>query len=228
MRREVELVSLTSSASERFEDLKSQQHSAKMAVVLEQGRLMSLEEDRDRVVSELSDINTKMDNFKLIEAYLAQFADERQETVFRQIEATVTEGLRSVFEEDLRLEVGTKMVGSRAETVFNIVSTADGEELTTSIMDSRGGGVAAIVGFLVQAVIVLLTPNMRPILFLDETFRAVSEHYQAPLGEFIQDLCSRTGLQVVLVSHQPTISDYADKAYAFSQVNGRTKIKKVL
>lgn len=169
-----------------------------------------------------------IETFKLIEGYLSKFADERQEAVFRQIEATVTEGLRTVFEEDLKLVISTKMVGSRSETVFNIVSIADGDELTTSIMDSRGGGVAAIVGFLVQAVLVLLTPNMRPILFLDETFRAVSEQYQAPLGEFIKDLCDRTGLQVVLVSHQPTISDYADKAYSFSQVNGRTKIKKVI
>lgn len=217
-----------SSASKRFYELKDAQQKEKMAVAIKQGKLMSLEEDRENLTSEISNINTKLDNFKLIEAYLAKFADERQEAVFRQIEATVTEGLRSVFEEDLRLEVSTKMVGARSETVFNIVSNVDGEELTTSIMDSRGGGVAAIVGFLVQAVIVLLTPNMRPILFLDETFRAVSEHYQAPLGEFIKDLCSRTSLQVVLVSHQPTISDYADRAYAFSQVNGRTKIKKVL
>ena len=183
-------------------------------------------EQKTQLEEDTYELNDSIDNLKLIETYLAQFADERQAQVYRQIETTVTEGLQAVFGEPLRLEVTTKMVGSRSETVFSIISnTADGE-LSTSIMDSRGGGVAAIVGFLVQAVLVLLTPNLRPLLFLDETFRNVSEDYQAPLGEFIRDLCDRTGLQVVLVTHQPTIAEYASDVYSFKQTNGKTKISK--
>lgn len=222
------MVFSTSSEFNKIQELRNELDGLSHNLSVKQGRYLSLLEDKENLEKEIESINDMIETFKLIEGYLSKFADERQEAVFRQIEATVTEGLRTVFEEDLKLVISTKMVGSRSETVFNIVSIADGDELTTSIMDSRGGGVAAIVGFLVQAVLVLLTPNMRPILFLDETFRAVSEQYQAPLGEFIKDLCDRTGLQVVLVSHQPTISDYADKAYSFSQVNGRTKIKKVI
>lgn len=220
--------SSTSSEFEHKLEVQSRLPEIRSALESQQGARNLLVSQRESLHQDIEAINERIENLKLIETYLAQFADERQAQVYQQIEATVTEGLRSVFDEDLRLEVSTKLVGSRSETVFTLVSHTDKGELRTSIMDARGGGVAAIVGFLIQAVLVLLTPNLRPIIFLDETFRNVSEEYQAPLGEFIKGLCERTGLQVVLVTHQPTIADYADVWYSFSYSDGRTKIKRVV
>ena len=195
-------------------------------LMVRKGQRDMIRTNKASLLEEVISINNRLDNLKLLETYLSQFADERQAQVYRQIETTVTEGLQAVFQEDIRLEIANKMVGARAETVFTIVSSTPAGELSTSIMDSRGGGVAAIVGFLVQAVLVLLTPDMRPILFLDETFRNVSEDYQAPLGEFIRELCDNTGLQVMLVTHQPTIAEFATDVYSVKQVNGKTKITK--
>ena len=175
----------------------------------------------------ISSLISRIDNLKLIEAYLSQFADERQAQVFKQIESTVTEGLRYIFQEDIRLDVSNKLVGSRSEVVFSVISETEEGELKTGVMDARGGGVAAIVGFLTQAVLILLTPGLRPFMALDETFRNVSSEYQEPLGQFVSDLCSRTGLQVLLVTHQPEIAEFADAHYAFTQSSGLTHIKKV-
>lgn len=222
------LVSLTNSASDPLKRIQGKLQEVVKDLNVREGQRSMLMESRDNLLTEIAEGNSRVDNLKLIEAFLTQFADERQAQVYRQIEATVSEGLLAVFNEDIRLEVTTKVVGARSETVFTVVSQTDEGELRTSIMDARGGGVAAIVGFLIQAVLVLLTPGLRPVLFLDETFRNVSEEYQAPLGEFVKDLCERTGLQVVLVTHQPTIAEYADSWYSFSQESGRTKIKKVV
>ena len=175
----------------------------------------------------VSSLVSKIDNLKIIEAYLSQFADERQAQVFKQIESTVTEGLRYIFQEDLRLDVSNKLVGARSEVVFSVISETEEGELKTGVMDARGGGVAAIVGFLTQAVLILLTPGLRPFMALDETFRNVSSEYQEPLGQFVSDLCSRTGLQVLLVTHQPEIAEFADAHNAFTQSSGLTHIKKV-
>ena len=175
----------------------------------------------------VSSLVSQIDNLKIIEAYLSQFADERQAQVFKQIESTVTEGLRYIFQEDLRLDVSNKLVGSRSEVVFSVISETEEGELKTGVMDARGGGVAAIVGFLTQAVLILLTPGLRPFMALDETFRNVSSEYQEPLGQFVSDLCSRTGLQVLLVTHQPEIAEYADTQYSFTQSDGITNITRV-
>ena len=62
------------------------------------------------------------------------------------------------------------------------------------------------------------------LLVLDETFAHVSEEYLEPLGQFLRQVVDRTGVQILLVTHQDTFLDYADKAYKFSAVDGRTKV----
>lgn len=217
-----------SSVSDRLVAAKREVKEISADLSRKEGWRDMLQHTLSTATQEIHSINDKLNYMKLIEVFLAQFADERQASVYRQLEATVSEGLQTVFGEDIRLVVSNKMVGSRSETVFTIVSPTPDGELETSIMDARGGGVAAIVGFLIQAVLVLLTPGMRPILFLDESFRNVSAEYQEPLSKFIRDLCDRTGLQVVLVTHQPAIAEYATTWYSFKQKDGQTTIKKEL
>lgn len=216
--------SSTSSVSELKHDLSG----IREELLARKGQQDMLKKRYHQIDAEIADLLSQQEQYDLLIAFLSQMADERQERVYQQIEHTVTEGLRAVFDEDMRLEITTKQVGARSETHFNVVSYLNGKELSTSIMDARGGGVAALVGFLIQAVLVLLTPGMRPIIFLDEAFRNVSSDYLDSLGEFIRGLCEETGLQVVLVTHQPTLAEYADTHYEFSQRDGVTKIKKVV
>lgn len=220
--------SLISSASSRVKGIISLLRQRSVMISTLEGQRSMVEGTQKRLGTDIGQLNQRISDLKILETYLAQFADERQLKVYQQIEMTVTEGLQSVFGEDIQLEISNKMVGARSETVFSLVSQTEEGELRTSIMDSRGGGVAAIVGFLIQAVLVLLTPELRPIIFLDEAFRAVSSDYQVPLGEFISDLCERTGLQVVLVTHNAEIVQTADVVYAFEQTDGKTKITRMV
>lgn len=173
--------------------------------------------------AELALLTTRVEDLGKISGFLATYSDERQAVVYRQIEGVVTQGLRTVFGEDFKLIIRPKMVGRRPELDFVLVS-ADGG-LETSIMDARGGGVAAVAGFLIQVVLVLLTPNLRPVVFLDESFAHVSSNFEDPLADFIQELVERTPLQVVLVTHSPTYASYADRTYRFTQSNGLTKVE---
>lgn len=222
-----ELEYSTKSIEEKISDLRTKTSHLSTQISQREGQKEFVLSSIDRLKDSVDSLTERIDNYKLIETYLANFADERQAQVYRQLEVTVSEGLQSVFEEDIRLEVENKMVGSRAETVFTLVSNTEEGELRTGIMDSRGGGVSAVVGFLIQAVLVLLTPNMRPLLALDETFRNVSTDLQGRLGEWISDLCNKTGLQVILVTHQPEIAEHADVHYSFTQRGGKTKIERV-
>ena len=86
---------------------------------------------------------------------------------------------------------------------------------------------AAVAGFLIQAVLVLLTPNLRPVLFLDEAFAQVSADYEERLAEFISELVHKSPLQVLLVTHSPAYTQSADRMYRFSQVNGVTGAEEV-
>jgi DNA repair exonuclease SbcCD ATPase subunit len=173
---------------------------------------------------EVDALQSRIEDLSQISALLSSYADDQQAAVQGQIEAIVSKGLQTIFQEDLVLKIVNRMVGRRPETDFVLVSNSGDQVLETSILDARGGGVAAVAGFLIQAVLVLLTPGLRPVLFLDEVFAQVSQEYLPALSEFIKELVDKSPLQVVLVTHSQEFSEAADRVYRFSQGNGITKV----
>ncbi len=62
------------------------------------------------------------------------------------------------------------------------------------------------------------------LLVLDETFAHVSAEYLAAVGEFLQEIKDKTGVQILMVTHQEELVDYADKVYRFHTEQGRTVV----
>lgn len=186
-------------------------------IVAEQGKkaqtdVKELEQDIEYIVQAISVLNS--------------YADVRQNELQEKIETLVTHGLRTIFDEDMSFHLISTHHGKLAATDFVVRSTVDGESVDTSIMDARGGGVAAVVGFLLRLVVLLLRKDSRPVLFLDETFAQLSAEYEPKLAEFLRELVDRTPVQIILVTHSDAYSDFADAKYRFSLKNGTTKIVK--
>lgn len=157
---------------------------------------------------------------------LASIGEQRQEQAQKQIEELVTRGLTTIFGEDLEFHLVQTQRGKTPEVKFLIRSRAlNGRVVETSVMDARGGGLAAVVGFLLRLVVLLLSKDSKePILILDESFSHVSAEYEQPLAEFIKELVDKTRVQVVLVTHSDAFSEFADKRYRFKLDKGITKV----
>lgn len=140
---------------------------------------------------------------------LATYADERQAQVLETIQTIASTGLTQVFDEPMELKL---VQVARARRIEMDVKIKTGE-LETSVMDARGGGLAAVTGFLIRAAVLLFKPDARKFMWLDEVFAQLSEEYVPRMAEFIRDLCERTGLQIVLTTHQPEFADAAHKVY---------------
>jgi DNA repair exonuclease SbcCD ATPase subunit len=63
------------------------------------------------------------------------------------------------------------------------------------------------------------------ILILDETFAHVSDEYLPALGEFLREIVDKTGVQIIMVTHQSQFEEWADLVYRFSQINGKTQVE---
>jgi hypothetical protein len=163
---------------------------------------------------------------EVIEA-LNSYADQRQVDLQAKVEQLVTHGLRIVFGEDLEFHLVPGMKGKYATTDFMIRSRQGDEWIETPVLQARGGGVAAVVGFVIRVILLLLRPNSRHTLFLDETFAQLSEDYEEPLANFIRELVDRTDCQVVLVTHSNAYDAVADVAYRLRLEDGVTKVEKV-
>ena len=148
---------------------------------------------------------------------LTRCGEERQESAQRQVEGLVTRALQAVFDENLSFHLIPEVKGNRVEIGFVLRSVLeDGSRVDTPVMGARGGGMAAVVGFVLRLVVLLLTPGARRILFLDESFGMVSAGYEPRVAEFLREVADKAGVQIVLITHSRAYDDLADVSYELS------------
>lgn len=179
-----------------------------------------------RLHHDIDTLTTSIDTYTRAAALLTTIGEQRQADTQHKIEQLVTQGLRTIFAEDLSFHL---VPGIRAKTpiVDFLVRThlPDGTTVDTDVMDARGGGLAAIVGFLLRLVRLLLSAHGKnTVILLDETFAHVSADYEPALAEFLRDIADQTGIQIIMVTHSDAYLDAADTRYRFDSTHGRTKV----
>lgn len=208
-------------------DLASRVRLARRAVDQEYGQAKAVIAEAKKAQTDVASLAAKRDLLAQATALLSTIGEERQAEAQLKVEGLVTHALKMVFGEELSFHLIAGTRGNQAITDFVVRSTmGDGTVVDTPVMDARGGGLAAVVGFLLRLVVILLSP-VAPVLFLDETFAHLSEEYLAPLGEFLHELVERTEVQIVMVTHQSEFAAYADRAYRFSVKGGATQVEEL-
>lgn len=207
-----------------FKQLSASVAQAERLIEREIGEAKALAKRAKADLAEAEQAEKRADALEKVVAVLNSFADERQEAVQSKVEQLVTHGLQTVFDDSLSFHVVSETKARRVETRFVVRSKMGEEVVETSILDARGGGVAAVAGFLLRLIVVLLQPNVRPFLLLDESFGMVSEEYEPRLVEFVKELTEKTPVQILLVTHK-AVEDWtaaADRVVRFSLRDGRT------
>ena len=156
---------------------------------------------------------------------LNSIGEEKQYKAQEAIEQLVTRGLQTIFDESLSFVIRQDVKAKRAEVTFIVRSDrADGTIIETDILSARGGGLAAVVGFLLRLVVLLLGAGAKEehILVLDETFSHVSEEYLPSLKDFLRKIVDKTGVQILMVTHQNQFIEIADKVYRLSSTGDKT------
>jgi len=176
------------------------------------------------------EIETLADEIETLERttiLLNSLGEERQLKAQHIIEELVTRGLQTIFDDSLSFHIVQTTKGRTANVDF-VIRTQVGDMLTeTPVLEARGGGLSATVGFLLRIVVMLLksrNAQEENILILDETFAHVSEEYLPALGEFLREIVDKTGVQIMMVTHQPEFAEYADRVYRFTKKDGKTQV----
>lgn len=192
-----------------------------------QGHARSVGVQGQQVTAEVEHLRGQVALFEKTAILLSQLGEQRQESAQRQIEQLVTRGLQTIFGEELSFHV-VQTVRAKASNVDFIVRSTleDGSVVDTPVMDARGGGLAATVGFLLRLVVLLLSGRKDTTLVLDETFAHVSDEYVGRLAEFLREVVDKTSIQVVMVTHQAAFTEPADVVYRFSLKDGTTRVHK--
>jgi hypothetical protein len=215
----------------------------------ESGRAMEVARRGKSVQAEVARLREQGELQGKVAALLTTIGEQRQESARAQVEGLVTRALQVVFDSNLSFHMVQAVRANRAEVDFVIRSAYKCQHCTgkgthpyptclfcggsgdivvdTPVMDARGGGTAAVVGFVLRLVVLLLTPRTRRFLALDESFAHVSASYEPRVAEFLREVADKAGVQILLITHSDAYSDMADVRYRFSLgPDGTTVVEK--
>lgn len=146
---------------------------------------------------------------------LFKISDVKRAEVSSRIEALVTKALRSVFGKQhysFRFLWEEKRGTMTASPVI-VTKNEDGEEITTDVVNGHGGGIVDVVAFVLRFVLLRLTPDLAPLMIVDEPFRHVASEHAAGLGHMLSLLSVKTGFRFLICTHQNKIAALADRIY---------------
>lgn len=192
------------------------------------GAARAVAERKEALTLEVEALTKQVKLLEEAAAFLANIGETRQKEAQEQIELLVTQGLQKIFGPHLTFKVQQSVKGRTPVVDFLIQTTlADGRVRETDILSAMGGGVAAVTGFLLRLVVLLLDKSRKSsIIVLDETFAHVSDSYLPALAEFLREIVDKAQVQIIMVTHQKEFLDAGDKCYSFSlDSDGHTVVK---
>lgn len=192
------------------------------------GRAQALAEARNKLWDDARALSADAYTCEKVAALFQSYSEAEHEELRERIETLVTYGLQAVFGMDMTFRVVPGQERGQATMRFAVESTMNGTEVVTDVLDARGGGVASIIGFILRTVVLALSPNAtRRFLVLDETFGMVSAEYIEPLSDLLRKLVDETGVQMLVVTHEPRLGMKADKLYRFTHNGERTIVNEI-
>jgi len=176
----------------------------------EVGRAQQVVADGEASEAEIASLEHLVEVHAKTAALLTTFGEQAQEDARAQFEALATRALQVIFGANLSFGLVAGESGGQP-TLEPVIRSVHGGTITeTSVLDARGGGMAAVAGFVMRLVMMLLTPGARRVLFLDETFGMVAKGFEPRIAEFLREVADKAGVQIVLVTHSDAYSDLAD------------------
>lgn len=190
---------------------------------------------RDAKVSDLNKVTTDIKRLEGegvllvgVETFLRQLIDQEVTHGVQAVEQLQTEGLQAVFnDQDIKVKSNIEVQRGKVSVELVTVQTQpNGTEVEGLSNDAFGGSVTTVQSVLLR-LIIMTRWGLRPILLLDESLPAIDPKYAVNMGNFLSVLCKRLNMDILVVSHDPTMVEAADKAYRITKTNGHAKFETV-
>ena len=142
------------------------------------------------------------------------------------IEEVVSLALQTVFDESGDVYgFGVDYEIKHNKSTANLWIIKNGHKMSPK--ESCGGGVLDVASFGLRAITFALaeTPP-EPILFLDEPGKFMGD-YSVNFGLMLKEISQLLQLQIVMISHDSSLVECADKSFRVTQTKGISKVEEV-
>lgn len=174
------------------------------------GRKAQLDEDLKQTALNLRQASRDLKKHQEAREVIKMVALRTQEHLQYHISETVTGALRAVFPDPYEFVV--EFVERRGRTECDLLFKRG--DMSVDPLTAAGGGAVDVAAFALRvAAWSMMRPRSRALLILDEPFRYLSADLLPRAGEMLQEVASRLGLQVLLVTHAEELVAGADKVF---------------
>jgi len=174
---------------------------------------------RERSIQDLRRYSAHVDEAQVV---LQTVAQQTQSELEYHISELVTLANESVFDDPYTMKV--QFVLRRNKTEADLLFERDGHFINP--MDASGGGAVDVAAFALRiSLLSLQTPKSADVLILDEPFRFVSRSLQERASKLLKEISEKLGLQMIIVTHEPTLVEHADRVFTVTQKNGISNIQ---
>ena len=146
-----------------------------------------------------------------------------QQQLQYNISDIVSLALDSIFPDPYQLKVD--FVLRRNKTECDLKFTRG--DLEIEPIEASGVGAIDVAAFALRiASWSMLRPKVRNTIILDEPFRYLSINYQPAASAMIKEISNKLGIQFIIVTHEETLTEAADKVFEVSiNRKGRSVVK---
>ena len=195
-------------------------------ILSDEGKIEILNDQLEKVEKKLEDEEKYSEVLTQVSLLFQKTSEFAREQSKRQIEDTVTKCLQFIFETDIEFLIELSEARSVPIAEFYVQSNySEGYSIKTKPEIARGGGVVDIISLALR--ISFLQQN-QPILsgplILDEPGKHVSNDYIFNLGEFLKQSSNVFNRQIIMVTHNPHLSQISNKAFQVKNKKGISEV----
>lgn len=201
--------------------IKENYEKLKMYYYNENGKKEQLKEQKLKLEETLQRVLDNIDILEKVRILLQKVSEYAREQSRQQIESLVTNCLQYIFDSNIEFKIEIEEVRGRPEAEFYVVSNINGDVIRTKPQEARGGGVIDIISLAVRiAMLECSSLEIKGPIILDEPAKHVSDDYITQVAEFLKQVSTMFGRQIIMVTHNRHLSEIADKWYRIEMCGG--------
>lgn len=186
------------------------------------GLKKELEKNLKEKTEEEREFSRRKINAEQAQLIIQEVAKQTQSQLEYHISDVVSMALSAVFDDPY--EFSLKFVERRGKTEADIVFLREGEEVDP--LQSAGGGAVDVASFALRIALWSIgKPRSRNTIILDEPFRFLSADLQPKAGEMMKLLSERMGIQFIIVTHNKSLIDSADRVFTVSRPKEKSVVE---
>lgn len=189
---------------------------------IERGKQLRIAGEVERLTDREKETRREIRRYEQAREIIREVGLKTQEQLQYHISDITSMALEAVFDDPYELLV--EFVQRRNKTECDLLFQRDGN--TMDPMGSSGVGSIDVASLALRVVAwSMQSPRTRNTIILDEPFRNLSVDNQERASQMLKELSEKLGLQMIIVTHMQTLTEYADKTFTVSKRKRISRIR---